>query len=292
MTVECEAAVQVSCILPAFNEGPRIANVLRAVLAHPLIDEVIVVDDGSGDDTAAVAAGFPQVRLIRLAQNGGKTRAMGVGIAQARGRHVLFIDSDLGGLGEAALSALILPVLQGRADVAISLRHNAPAPWHWIGLDYISGERMLRRDLLANRLGELQALPRFGFEVWMNAVFVQQKARLAIVPWDQVDSPLKSKKFGLRAGIGADIRMMNDLFKTASPLRLLHQIWALNRQIVVGPRLGDPLALRIKHRAAILFQQRTTWPLTQQIQHPFRRAAQRYAHWRGHDGAIDKDGVL
>ena len=46
-------APNVSCIIPAYNEGPRIAQVLDIVRVQPLVDEVIVVDDGSQDDTVA-----------------------------------------------------------------------------------------------------------------------------------------------------------------------------------------------------------------------------------------------
>ena len=215
---------RISCIIPAYNEGPRIKAVLDVVAAHPLIDEIIVVDDGSSDDTAAFVSGREKVVLISLAKNGGKTRALAAGLARARSTYVLFIDSDLIGLGTAELTALIQPVLDGRADMSISLRRNAPGLWHLIGIDYISGERMLRRDLIADRLSELDALPRFGFEVWLNQVCIDAAARLAVVEWSHVDSPLKSRKYGVFQGIVADLRMMSDLLHTAGPWQLVRQI--------------------------------------------------------------------
>lgn len=215
---------RISCVIPAYNEGPRIKAVLDVVAAHPLIDEIIVVDDGSSDDTAAFASGREKVVLISLSKNGGKTRALAAGLARARGTYLLLVDSDLIGLGVAELTALILPVLDGRADMAISLRRNAPRLWHLIGIDYISGERMLRRGLIADRLAELDALPRFGFEVWLNRICIDATARLAVVEWGRVDSPMKSHKYGVLQGIVADLRMMSDLLRTAGPLRLVRQI--------------------------------------------------------------------
>jgi len=214
----------ITCIIPAYNEGPRIKAVLDVVAAHPMIDEIIVVDDGSTDDTTAFASGREKVVLIRLLKNGGKTRALAAGLARARGTYLLLVDSDLIGLGADELTALMLPVLDGRADMAISLRRNAPRLWQLIGIDYISGERMLRRSLIADRLGELDALPRFGFEVWLNRICIDAAARLAVVKWGSVDSPLKSSKYGVLKGIVADLRMIADLLHTAGPLQLVRQI--------------------------------------------------------------------
>lgn len=233
--ISCDpSARRISCVIPAYNEGPRIKGVLDVVAAHPLIDEIIVIDDGSTDDTAAFASGRDKVLLIRLAENGGKTRALAAGLARARGTYVLLVDADLIGLGVADLTALILPVLDGRADMAISLRRNAPGLWHLLGIDYISGERVLRRALIADRLGELDALPRFGFEVWLNRVCIDAAARLAIVQWSRVDSPLKSRKYGILPGIVADLRMMSDLLRSAGPWQLLRQIVRM-RKLRVRP---------------------------------------------------------
>ena len=89
----------VSCVVPAFNEAARIGRVLVAVASHPLIGEVIVVDDGSTDATAdAVAAAVPGVRILALGRNGGKTQALRHGLLAAAGSRVLLLDADLVGL--------------------------------------------------------------------------------------------------------------------------------------------------------------------------------------------------
>ncbi len=221
-----------SCVIPAFNEAPRIERVLASVVGHPAIDEVIVVDDGSGDGTAEVVGRVAGVRLIRLPANRGKTFAVATGIEAAAHDLIMLLDSDLIGLAPEHIAALAAPVAEGRADVAISLRRNAPGLWRAIGLDYISGERVLRRDWLLEGAGEgggLQALPRFGLEVHMNRMLIGRAARIAVVRWPEVESPFKHTKFGLWAGLRADARMMRDIFRTVPAHRAALQILQMRR---------------------------------------------------------------
>lgn len=202
----------ISCVIPAYNEAPRIARVLAAVMCHPQIAEVIVVDDGSHDGTADIVAGLPSVRLIRQATNSGKSAAVARGIAAASGTHVMLLDSDLQGLSGVHISQLISPVHDGRADMSISLRRNAPVVWRAIGLDYISGERLVPREWV---LDGLDTLPHFGLEVHMNRMLIARHARIAVVEWPDVASPYKHTKLGgWVRGLRADAAMLRDMFRT------------------------------------------------------------------------------
>ncbi len=221
--------MSVTCIIPAYNESARIAAVLAAVKNHPMIDQIIVVDDGSKDATSDVVARVVGVELITLTQNIGKTAALAVAMGQARGDYLLLVDADLIGLAPADLTALIDPVLSGRADVSISLRHNAPMVWRWIGLDYISGERVLPRALIVQHLDALALLPKFGFEVFLNNLITKAQMRIAVVPWPRVESPLKSRKYGLWAGIKGDLGMIRDMLHAVSVWGLLRQITEMRR---------------------------------------------------------------
>lgn len=222
---------KLSCIIPAYNEAARIAGVLAVALAHPLVADVLVVDDGSTDATAAVATAAGAA-VLRLGQNGGKTRALAAGLARAQGDFVLLLDSDLIGLAAGDLTRLVTPVLSRQADVSISLRGNAPRTWRAIGLDYISGERVFPRAMLTGRLDELGALRRFGFEVHLNRLWLQAGARIAVVRWPGVASPAKARKHGLLRGIRADFDMARDVVQGAGALGLINQIAQMRRNRV------------------------------------------------------------
>ncbi len=221
--------MRLTCVIPAYNEEARIGSVLQAVLGHPQIDEVLVIDDGSADGTSAVVQRFPQARLITLAKNGGKTAALAHGFAQTQSEIILLIDADLTGLSPDHLTALIAPVKAGRAHMSVSLRDNAPFLWRWIGLDYISGERALRRDLLAGQEDALNRLPKFGFEVFLNSLILSNRSPLAVVRLPGVKSPVKSAKYGFWTGVKGDIAMMRDLFRAVPPLGLINQILTMRR---------------------------------------------------------------
>ncbi|MFQ5809554.1 MAG: glycosyltransferase, partial [Armatimonadota bacterium] len=85
----------VVAIVPAHNEAERIAETLEAVYRIPEVARAIVVDDGSEDDTAAVAEGAG-AEVVRLPHNQGKGAALEAGLQRADGDIVLLLDGDLG----------------------------------------------------------------------------------------------------------------------------------------------------------------------------------------------------
>ncbi|HEV2014605.1 MAG TPA: dolichyl-phosphate beta-glucosyltransferase [Candidatus Dormibacteraeota bacterium] len=119
---------EISIIIPAFNEAQRLPATLdrveRFLATAGLSAEVIVVDDGSRDATAEVVrqrvAGWPQLKLIAAAHNGGKGSAVRLGMAEARGRYRIFSDADLS-VPIDDLEKLLRPLRAG-AGVAIASR--------------------------------------------------------------------------------------------------------------------------------------------------------------------------
>jgi len=225
----CKHMASVSCIIPAYNEAQRIGDVLSVATAHPLIHEVIAVDDGSTDNTAQAIASFKNVRLIAQQHNTGKSGAICAGIRASTCEHLLFLDADLIGLTEADVTALLSPVLNGVADATISLRKDAFLPWRTIGLDYLSGERVLRRNILAGHLEVIEKLPGFGLESYINDLLIRHRARIEVVRWDSVGHVLKTKKYGVWNGIAGETRMVMNIIGTTSLAGSAQQISAMRR---------------------------------------------------------------
>ena len=107
-------AATVTVVIQALNEAKRIASVVAFALADPATAEVLVIDDSSIDDTAALAmaAGARVVTSTLL----GKGASMHDGAMQARQESLVYLDGDLAGLRPGIISNLARPLLTGEAD--------------------------------------------------------------------------------------------------------------------------------------------------------------------------------
>lgn len=189
MMLETRATI----IIPAYNEEKNIAATLKSLEGLGIPADIIVVDDGSRDRTAAVAreAG---ARVIQLQANMGKGRAMEEGLKEAAGPVVAFLDADL---GETAVQAkkLLEPVMAGKADLAVARWPDGKgrsgfglaqglARWGIKKLtgfgcsSPLSGQRALRKDFLTPLEGG------FGVEVGMTVDALRKGARMQEIPVD------------------------------------------------------------------------------------------------------------
>ena len=208
-----------SIVIPAYNEEQRLPSTLDAVFAwldgSPYRDaEVLVVDDGSTDTTAALvegrAAGESRLRLVRNPGNRGKGYAVRNGMLQARGEWILSSDADLSSPLEE-LPRLLSAAHEKNAAVAIgsraldrSLIGVHQSQWRELsgilfnrvmriitGLPFADtqcGFKLFRRDA-ARRIFALQRLDGFSFDV--EDLFIAQSLGIAIsevpVRWNNVE---------------------------------------------------------------------------------------------------------
>jgi glycosyltransferase involved in cell wall biosynthesis len=137
----------VSLVVPIHNEGGFLQELLERLLELELRTEILLVDDGSTDDSGAICAAWaqkePSVQLLIHEQNRGKGAAVRTGIAASSGEVLVIQDADLE-YDPANVPELIDPILRGRADVVYGSRLSGGQPqrvhlfWHMIGNRFLS----------------------------------------------------------------------------------------------------------------------------------------------------------
>jgi polyisoprenyl-phosphate glycosyltransferase len=198
---------RMAVIVPAFNEADRIEAVLQTIRAAPLSLEIIVINDGSQDETAAVARAVEGVRVVDLPENRGKGGAMHLGARATSADLILFLDADLLGLRPEHVVDLLLPVAHGEAEMTVGVFRGGR---FWTDLShflvcYISGQRALRRELFLS-IPEIGS-SRSGVETAITRYVKSQGLRVRNVAMQGVTHPMKEEKMGLWRGARARFRM-------------------------------------------------------------------------------------
>ena len=135
-----EAVSCLSVVMPSYNEAATLETVIRRVLASPYVQELIVVDDGSTDETVAIVNGIddPRIRLFVQPINLGKGAALRRGFQEATAPYVIVQDADLE-YDPKEYSTVLGPLIAGDADVVYGSRFLSGHPhrvlyyWHSVG---------------------------------------------------------------------------------------------------------------------------------------------------------------
>jgi glycosyltransferase involved in cell wall biosynthesis len=206
--------LRIAAVVPAYNEEARIGPVLRALLAAPELAEIVVVNDGSRDGTAAAARLFPAIRALDLRENRGKGAAMRCGALATEAELILFLDADLIGLRPEHVSDLLRPVLRGEAEMTVGVFRGgrlATDLSHFL-VSYISGQRALSRELFLAIPGITAA--RSGVETAITRHVKRCGLRVRNVAMNGVTHPMKEEKLGTLPGFKARLKMYWEIGKS------------------------------------------------------------------------------
>jgi glycosyltransferase involved in cell wall biosynthesis len=224
-----EMPVKVSAVVPAHDEESTVGGVVAALVAHPLVAEVIVVDDASTDDTAEQAreAG---ARVVSMPENGGKAAAMERGVAAARHDVIFFSDADLTGLSADKVSRVVEPVISGAYDMFVGIRGRRT---YWVNrllhfTPILGGERALRRELWEQVPPACKK--NFQIEIALNYYAKLNGHRMGITVLHGLEQVIKEKKRGLLPGLWARLLMIRDIVLVSAKLYLVNELRLLLAQ--------------------------------------------------------------
>jgi glycosyltransferase involved in cell wall biosynthesis len=214
---------KVSAIIAAYNEQDTIAQVIRAVEGHPLVNEIIVVDDGSTDATSERAR-ETSARVITLEHNLGKAGAMNRGVQAARNDTILFLDADILGLTHEIITLTVTPVLTKKCGMFVAIRARRT---YWMNrllyfIPVLGGERALTKEIW--RL--VPRIYRKGFQIEITLNYYTKKfgRKMAFGVMPGLSQVIKEKKRGFWLGLAQRIKMCAEVLWISFRLYVVRSI--------------------------------------------------------------------
>ncbi len=243
---------RVAAIVPAYNEGARVVDVLETISGAGKVDEILVITDGCTDDTAPNIRAWLRnrapdampVQLFELEQNIGKGGAMAHGALRADAEILLFLDADLIGLQSPQVDEMVDPMLReaAPADMVLGLFgavRGGLLGW-WLSYCHrsvpsITGQRAIRREVFLAVPGLTRS--RFGVEAAITC-FVQSDPELRVEYFylHSVTHPIKEEKLGPWRGFRNRARMYREIGRTVLTHRVRQE--AIKRREKAQKRFG------------------------------------------------------
>ena len=198
--------MKVTAIVPAYNEEKTIAGVVEVLLSSPSIQQVIVVSDGSTDNTAAVAEQLG-AQVVKLPHNLGKGGALLAGVREADAEYVMFIDADLIGLKEYHIESMLSPIRSGEAEATMGVFKKGRGATDLAQkiAPRLSGQRVIKTSLVS--LVKHMDISRFGVEMALNRLLEEQKVKWTAVELPELSHVMKEEKLGFWKGFRVRLKM-------------------------------------------------------------------------------------
>ena len=163
--------MKITTILPIFNEEKTVANVLSVLLKAEQLDEIIVIDDASTDNSLNIIKSFKsgKLKIIRLEENLGKSGAVKIAVKKTRSDILFFCDGDLHNFTNQHINQLLEPLKAGKFLMAVGIRdrgilHNAFVKKFG---PLITGERALPYELFGKIINS-PLMDNYAMEVLLN----------------------------------------------------------------------------------------------------------------------------
>ncbi|MFA6956629.1 MAG: glycosyltransferase family 2 protein [Thermoanaerobaculia bacterium] len=233
--------MKVTAVVAAYNEQQTIANVLGSLQRSPLIDEIIVVSDGSTDATVEIARAH-DVRTIALRRNQGKGYAMRLGVEHASNDVIFFVDADMLDLSDQHISSLVRPVLERKCEMNVGIRHRGPIR-NFLHLKahmgpVLSGIRVMRREVW-------EAVPaaymeRFKIELALNYFCAASGYRQRNTVIYELGHVIKESKRGILRGLAQRVDMTTEVILLHFDLYLFQTWrWSVEGDVLSGAQEYD-----------------------------------------------------
>jgi glycosyltransferase involved in cell wall biosynthesis len=185
-----------SIVICTYNEEKTIANVVMAACKFNPENEVIVVDDGSTDNTEKILIELTHqysFRYERLDQNMGKSWAMVHGVEKSENEIILFFDADVSNIKKEHFDALLTPILKNEADMVLGQPSETLIDYKINPFKPLSGQRALRKREIVSILNDIRDI-RFGIETYLNLYYQAQGKRIKYILLKGLKHPTKYEK--------------------------------------------------------------------------------------------------
>lgn len=204
--------MSIAVIIPAFNEGKTIKKIIEKVKTVKEINRIIVVSDGSTDNTVSIAKKCG-VEVLDLPKNIGKGGAMSIGVKNCQEEIIVFLDADLVGLTGNHIRRLIRPILNQKTDMTIGVFTNGRimTDLAHVFAPFLSGQRAMKKILFE----ELTAvdISRYGVEMALTKYVKKNNVPFIKVNLNKLTHITKEEKHGFRKGLMSRFQMYLEILK-------------------------------------------------------------------------------